>query len=171
MRSNSAPVVVQPIPPQVVAVGGTSEPLDLAAYFDDPDGDPLTYAAVSDSPGAVVAEVEGGSELALSGVSAGAAVVTVTASDPHGGAVSQTLAVRTNSAPNVAQPIPDRRWWRWAATSEPLDLAAYFDDPDGDPLTYAAASDNPGAVTAEVLGGRQPARAQRRRRRAKPLSP
>ena len=154
VRTNSAPTVVQPIPPQVVALGATSEPLDLAPYFHDPDGDPLTYAAESDSPGVVTAEVpDGGSQLTLRGVAAGEAVIVVTASDPFGGTVSQTLAVRTNSAPTVAQPIPPQVV-ALGATSEPLDLAAYFRDPDGDPLTYAAESDDPEVMTAAVAGAR-----------------
>ena len=153
VRTNSAPAVVQPIADQVVTVGGTSRPLGLAAYFHDPDGDPLTYAAASDNPGAVMAEVPAGSsQLVLGGVSAGGAVVTVTASDPHGGAVSQTLTVRTNGAPAVLQPIPEQVV-PVGGTSEPLDLSAYFHDPDGDPLTYAAVSDNPGAVTAALPAG------------------
>ena len=153
VRTNSAPTVAQPIPPQVVAVDGTSRRLDLAPYFHDPDGDPLVYAAESDNPGAVMAEVPAGSsQLVLGGVSAGEAVVTVTASDPYGGEVRQTFAVMTNSAPTVAQPIPEQVV-TVGGTSEPLDLAPHFHDPDGDPLIYAAESDNPGAVTAEVPAG------------------
>ena len=149
VRTNSAPTVARPIPPQVVAVGGTSAPLDLTAYFHDPDGDPLTYATQSDNPGAVMAEVAGGSRLTLSGVAAGQAVVTVTASDPHGGEVSQTLTARTNSAPTVTQPIPPQVM-AVGVTSDPLDLAAYFHDPDGDPLSYTAVSANPEVATAAV---------------------
>ena len=152
VRTNSAPVVVQPIPPQVVAPGSTGDPLDLTAYFRDPDGDPLTYAAESDNPGAVVAEVvEGGSELVLTGVSAGEAVIVVTASDPYGGTVSQFMAARANSAPAALQPLPPLAV-ALGASSEPLDLAAYFRDADGDPLTYAAESDDPEVMTAAVAG-------------------
>ena len=153
VRTNTAPRVAQPFPAQVVAVGATSEPLDLGPYFHDADGDPLTYAAVSDDTGVVVAEVvDGGSGLVLIGVAAGEAVVTVTASDPWSGSASQTLTVRTNTAPRVAQPIPSQVV-AVGASSEPLDLAPYFHDADGDPLTYAAVSDDTGVVTAEVPEG------------------
>ena len=150
--ANSVPVAVQPIPPQVVPTGGPSDPLDLAGYFRDPDGDPLTFSAESDNPGVVTAEVVEGSRLVLTGVSAGAAVVLVTASDPRGGSISQPLQVRTNTAPVVVQPLPPQVV-PTGGTSEPLDLAGYFRDPDGDALTYAAESDNPGAVAAEVVEG------------------
>ena len=150
VRTNTAPVVVQAIPPQAVAPGASSAPLELSAYFRDPDGDPLSYGAVSDAPGVVVAEVEGG-RLVLRGVSAGEAVVVVTASDPHGGSVSQSLTVRANSAPVVVQPLPPQVV-ALGVTSEPLELSAYFHDPDGDPLTYAAESDAPEVTTAAVAG-------------------
>ena len=133
--------------------GETSEPLDLTPYFDDPDGDPLTYAAVSDDAGVAVAELsEGGNELTLRAVGAGEAVVVVTARDPWDAAASQpmTLTVRTNAAPEAAQPLPAQTVLVGAA-SEPLDLTPYFDDPDGDPLTYAAVSTNAEVATAGVV--------------------
>ena len=73
----------QPLPAQTLLAGTASEPLDLTPYFDDPDGDPLTFAAVSDNAGVAVAEVaEGGSELTLRAVAVGEAVVVVTATRP-----------------------------------------------------------------------------------------
>lgn len=42
VKANSAPVVAQALPPQMVALGAISEPLDLAEYFGVPDGDLLT---------------------------------------------------------------------------------------------------------------------------------
>ena len=155
VRTNAAPEVAQPLPPQTLLTGTASEPLDLATYFHDPDGDPLTFAAVSDSAGVATAEVaEGGSQLTLRAVAAGAAVITVTARDPLGAEASQPMAVtvRTNAAPEVAQPLPPQTLLTGTA-SEPLDLATYFHDPDGDPLTFAAVSDSAGVATAEVAEG------------------
>ena len=154
VRTNAAPEVAQPLPARTVLAGTTSEPLDLTPYFDDPDGDPLTYAAVSDDAGVAVAEVaEGGSELTLRGVAAGEAVIVVTARDPWDVEASQplTLTVRTNAAPEVAQPLPAQTVLA-GTTSEPLDLTPYFDDPDGDPLTYAAVSANAEVATTGVVG-------------------
>ncbi len=155
VRPVAAPEVAQPLPPRTVLAGETSEPLDLTPYFRDPDGDPLTFAAVSYDTGVLVAEVaEGGSELTLRGVAAGAAVVIVTATDADGEHASQplTVTVRTNAAPEAAQPLPPQTVLV-DTTSEPLDLTPYFDDPDGDPLTYAAVSDNAGVAIAEVAEG------------------
>ena len=155
VRTNTAPEAAQPLPTQTVLVDTTSEPLDLTPYFDDPDGDPLTYAAVSDNAGVAVAEVaEGGSQLTLRAVGAGEAVVVVTARDPYGEKARQSLrvTVRTNTAPEAAQPLPTQTVLV-DTTSEPLDLTPYFDDPDGDPLTYAAVSDNAGVAVAEVAEG------------------
>ena len=155
VRTNAAPEPAEPLPPQTLLADTTSEPLDLTPYFHDPDGDPLTFEAVSDNASVAVAEVaEGGSELTLRAVAAGEAVIVVTATDPFDAEASQpmTLTVRTNAAPEVAQPLLPQTLLAGTA-SEPLDLAPYFHDPDGDPLTFAAASDNAGVAVAEVAEG------------------
>ena len=103
--TNTGPAIVQPFPAQVVPVGGSSEPLDLAPYFDDPDGDPLTYAAVSANPEVVTAGVAD-TRFTVTGVAAGAGVVTVTARDPHGAAASQTVTVTVK----VAEPAWVKGW-------------------------------------------------------------
>ena len=152
VRTNAAPEAAQPLPTQTLLAGTTSEPLDLTPYFNDPDGDPLIYTAVSEDPAVAVAEVaEGGSQLTLRAVDAGEVVVVVTALDPHGAEASQpmTVTVRTNGAPEVARPLPPRTVLA-GTTTEPLDLTPYFNDPDGDPLTYTAVSYDAGVLVAEV---------------------
>ena len=155
VRTNAAPEAAQPLPPQTMLADTTSEPLDLTPYFHDPDGDPLTYTAVSDDAAVLVAEVaEDGSQLTLRAVGAGEAVVVVTARDPWDAEASQpmTLTVRTNAAPEPAQPLPAQTVLV-GETTEPLDLTPYFHDPDGDPLTYAAVSDDAGVAVAELSEG------------------
>ena len=88
---NSPPQVLVALEDVNLADGQTTR-TDLDPAFQDVDGDVLTYSAVSSAPGVVLASVEG-SELVLSGVSAGVATVTVSATDPHGLRAQQTLAV------------------------------------------------------------------------------
>ena len=90
---------------------------------------------MSENAAVAVAEVAGGgNQLILRGVAAGEAVVVVTARDPFGAEASQpmTVTVRTNAAPEAAQPLPQQTLLA-GTTSEPLDLTPYFHDPDGDP--------------------------------------
>ena len=156
VRPNAAPEVAQRLVPQRVRAGDTSEPIDLAPYFRDPDGDPLTFAAVSHDPAVAIAEVTGDNQLTLRGVAAGEAGVIVTARDSIGAEASQpvTVTVWTNAAPEVAQPLEPQTLLA-GTPSEPLDLTPYFHDPDGDPLAYAAVSDNAAVAIAEVTGGDQ----------------
>ncbi|MCE2399217.1 MAG: Ig-like domain-containing protein [Gemmatimonadetes bacterium] len=72
-----SPVAVGSIPELTVEVGST-ESVDLAGHFSDPDGDELSYAASSSD--AEVATVSGDS-VAVTGVASGSAEITVTASD------------------------------------------------------------------------------------------
>ncbi len=66
--------------------------VDVAPYFSDPDGDTLAYAVVSSDVGIVGAGVAG-STVVLIPVRAGAAVATVTATDPGGLSATHPIAV------------------------------------------------------------------------------
>ena len=71
--------------------------VNVAAYFRDPDGDPLTYTAATSNGGVVTAAVSG-STVSLAPVLAGTATVTVTARDPGGLSGTQTMAVTVTSS-------------------------------------------------------------------------
>ena len=89
---NDAPVAAGTIPEQSLDEGGVAAMVELMPYFEDPDGDPLTYSAVSsDSTVAVVAV--SGSMLTLTPVEYGEASIEVTARDPGGLAARQPIRV------------------------------------------------------------------------------
>ena len=124
--------------------------MDLSPYFDDPDGDALTYSAASSNATAVSASVTA-TVLSVEAIAQGTATVTVTARDPGGMSAQQSLAVTVpNRGPVTVGTIQVQRVS--AGQTATLDVLPYFNDPDGDPLTYTAASSNAGVVTATVAG-------------------
>ena len=151
LAPNQPPVVAGMLPAQEV-VAGSDVTLDLAPYFTDPDGDALTYAAASGDE-AVATVAVAGAELTLTGVAAGSATLTIEARDPDGLTAAQTADVTVlapNQPPVVAGMIPAQEVIAGSAVT--LDLAPYFTDPDGDALTYAAASGDDAVATVAVAG-------------------
>ena len=147
---NRAPAAVDTIPGQSVFVGDTAS-VDVAANFDDPDGDALTYSVESSDTTAVAASVAG-SVVSLTAITQGMSTVTVTARDPDGLTAEQDIAVTVpNRAPTLLDTIPSQTLFAEETTE--LGMASYFADPDGDELTYAAASANTGVVSAETASG------------------
>ena len=76
LAKGTAPVTLTATDP-----GGLTATVDMSPFFSDPDGDPLTFSATSADEG-MVGGVVSGSSLTVTGVGAGTADVTVTASDP-----------------------------------------------------------------------------------------
>ena len=148
---NRAPETVGSIPAQSVNTGQTTT-LDVASYFRDPDGDALGYAAATSAAGVVSVSMSG-SVLTMVGVADGTATVTVTASDPGGLTAAQSVSVTVqtpNRAPETVGTIPARSLE--PGRTETLDAASYFRDPDGDALTYTAATSNAAVVSAAMSG-------------------
>ncbi|WP_419938347.1 Ig-like domain-containing protein [Candidatus Palauibacter sp.] len=146
---NRAPEAVTGIPGVIAPVGETVT-VDASLHFEDPDGDALSYAAASSDPGVAAVSVSGNS-VAVSGVAAGAAVVTVTVRDPRGLAAQQTFTVTVpNRAPEAVTGIPGVI----APVGETVtvDASLHFEDPDGDALSYAAVSSDPGVAAVSVSG-------------------
>jgi hypothetical protein len=139
--------IIQPIGPQSVNVGDV---LPVGVQASDPDGDPITLSAVSDNPGVATAVGNGPAEVVVTGVNPGAANVTVYVDDGRGGTAStgfQVTVVGVNNPP-VIQPIADQSLTAGAQISVPVSVS----DPDGDPITLTALSENMGVVTAESFG-------------------
>ena len=149
MIPNRPPVVRAPIPGQTVNAGETVA-LDVSAYFGDPDGDALTYEALSSDPATAAATVQG-QVVSIAGVARGEATVTVVATDPGGLTANQAFQVVVpNRAPVTVSPIPDQTIE--SGDKVALDLSPHFDDPDGDSLTYSASATDPRVATLTVRG-------------------
>ena len=91
-NQNEAPSVSAVIPDQRLEEGGTAAKLGLGTYFSDPDGDVLSYSAVS-SDLAMVTVAVAGSALTLAPAAYGLATIEVTARDPGGLLAKQSFAV------------------------------------------------------------------------------
>ena len=149
--ANRAPEAVDTIPSQTVQSGG-SVTLDVSANFSDPDGDALAYAA-SSSDGGVATAAVAGSDVTITGIAPGSATVTVTATDPGGLSATQEFTATVtaaNRAPEVVEAIPAQTVQ--SGGSATVDVSANFSDPDGDELTFAAASSDTTVATVSVSG-------------------
>ena len=148
---NRAPTTRGTIPDQTF-IEGDSVRIDLKPYFTDPDGDSLTYTAVSSDTGVLSVSVTGGL-LTLAGEGPGTATVTVTATDPDGLKATQEFEAMVeprNHAPVLEDSIPEQVLSRGGTLQ--IDLGAHFQDPDGDTLTYTAGSSNEDLLTVSVSG-------------------
>ena len=146
---NQAPVTGGAVPAQTVFVGETAS-VDLSSHFSDPDGDTLTYSAAT-SDAAVASASVAGDMLSLEGVAQGEATVTVTATDGGGLSAQLSFAVEVpNRAPAPVGSLAVQTLE--VGQSIAVDVLAYFDDPDGDSLVYAAESSDAAAASATMSG-------------------
>ena len=148
---NRPPLVENRIEARSLRQEGT-EVLDLTTYFADPDGDPLTFEAVSSTPRVVTVSVADG-ELTLTAQRSGRATVTVTATDSEAGSaelVFQVTVKRANDPPLVTSTISSRSLSQGQRYSS--DLGNRFSDPDGDVLRFRATSSDETVATATISG-------------------
>ena len=151
-QPNRPPAASGSIPAQTITAG-ESVTVSLGSVFSDPDGDPLTYTAISSSPGVASAAVSG-ANLTITAVAAGTTTVTVTARDAAGlsTAVSANVTVtEPNRAPVAAVPVAPAQTATVGDTVR-VDVTPFFSDPDGDALTFAATSGNTSVVSVSVTG-------------------
>ena len=124
--------------------------MSVASYFSDPDGDALSYTATSSDTNAATASASGVA-VTITGVARGIATVTVKARDPDGLEATQQISVsvqRTNQPPASANSIPSQVLG--VSETVTVDLATYFNDPDGDPLDYTVSTSDGNVATAST---------------------
>ena len=132
-------------------VGETTAAVDLSDYFEDPDGDPLSYSA--DPFFDRVTITVSGSLMTMTGLEDGRTSVTVTARDPDGLEDSQrtyVTVIQPNRAPEVRDAIPDQEVDR--GRTKRLSMFFYFDDPDRDDLTYLVETTDPQVAGVSASG-------------------
>ena len=139
------PVACGTIPDQTVTVGKKAA---VEPCFEDPEMEEMTLSAMSSDPGvATVSVVE--ESVHVEGQSPGSATVTVTATDADMLTADVSFGVVVpNQPPGVrggmspASMLVDGSF-SWI-------LSDYFDEPDGQALTYSAESSDPEVVLASV---------------------
>ncbi len=136
---------IQPIPEQTVVAGET---IQVQVSASDPDGDPLSVEASSQDSAIASVSIAGPGTLSITGNAPGTTPINVTVSDGRGGAASIQFPV-TVSAPN-REPSIEPIGEQLLMVGEQRDVAFNAADPDGDPLTASASSDNEGVVSASV---------------------
>ncbi len=144
---NRAPEITDTIPDQMLMAGDTVR-LDPADYFSDPDGDDLTYEAVSSEIAIVTALIDADGMVEIGAQASGSTVVTVQAKDPEGLSAEQQINVTVTAPPPVvADTIPTHDMI--VDSMVPLDMSPYF---DGDGLTYTVMSSDEMVATAAADG-------------------
>ena len=148
-QPNRAPEPVGEIAP-VEIFRGEEFAQDVSDFFTDPDGDELTYAARSSDVSVATVGVAG-DVMTVRAVGQGEAEVVVTATDPDGLSATQSARVSVeNRAPEVVEPIPSQTLK--VGRTVTLDVTGNFVDPDGDELSYSAASADTLLAVATVAG-------------------
>ena len=95
--ANRKPEVVAPMTPKTLELASVPVAEELSAYFRDPDGDELTYTAVS-SAQPVAAVTIAGNALTVRPRAVGQSLVTVRAADPKGAEAEQSFLVTVEAS-------------------------------------------------------------------------
>ena len=155
--TNRAPIAIGSIDEQSLYVNRFSRTINVSSNFSDPDGDSLTYAAISDNTHVVTTEVLTGSRIRITPEGNGSATVTVTAND---GSLTATqtflvnvseLLIIGNRAP-LAQGTINAQTMTVGDSSTTINISGYFSDPDGDTLTYTVTSSDDDVVSVQRTG-------------------
>jgi len=126
IAANRAPTVISAIPSQTLIAGGAAFTQNLTQVFSDPDGDVLTFTAVSNPTGIVTVSISG-SALTVAGSAAGSTTVTITANDGKGGATPTSFTVTVN-APTRSVQVTDVTARRGSNVSVPIILFSEGDE-------------------------------------------
>ena len=147
---NREPTFDQDVPNQTNAEGAV---VSLDAGATDPDADPLTYAAANLPPGLSINTSTGLITGTIGFTAAAGSPFAVSITVRDGATVDATdtftwTVTNVNGEPTFDQNLPNRT----DAEGAVINLDAGATDPDGDPLTYAAANLPPGLAINTSTG-------------------
>ena len=145
-EANQAPQATDSIPAQMLMPDGEAT-LDLSGHFTDPDDDALTYEGATSDAGVATVSVDG-TNATITGVAAGTATITFTASDPDGLSADQEAMVTVNTPPMPEGTIDEITVTLDGTTT--LVVSGYFSDADDDALSYEATSSDDDIATTSA---------------------
>ena len=149
LPADSAPTV-KVIPRREVVNQRRATRVDLNRYFLDDD---LTFEVSSSNEKVATVEADG-YELLITTLREGRTDITVTATNPDQGMVSETFRVTVvdpNNAPQLIGNIPDLTLYLDDAGTQ-VDMTPFFRDQDNEFLRFIPQSSNPMVVTATSVG-------------------
>ncbi|MBW5445575.1 hypothetical protein GE107_05800 [Cohnella sp. CFH 77786] len=151
MLQNRAPFVTEEFIGFSIPITQAEQTLDLPRYFDDPDGDPLTYSANPINDNMATASVAGDT-MTIRPVALGYTAVNVTADDGLGGTFTAYFNLLIYAPPVVENPISDQTV-KVGGPELTIGLSGVFRDPDADPesrMIYAASSSAPQVASVSI---------------------
>ena len=127
--------------------------INLNDYFVDPEGDTLTFSAVSSRQTFATVDIVGNT-MTIKGLQVGDSQGTLTIRDGFNDPVREFFSIRiVNIGPEVVGDIPELTTYR--NESNVVDLSQYFNDPDNDTLTYKVVPRKDNVVRTQVLSNGQ----------------
>ena len=150
-QSNQPPIFTQ-LPGSVSLTVG--EVVDVPFSYADPNiNDIVTATANSSNNSIATAFVINNSAVRVTGVSTGAASITVTLNDNNGGTAQASFTATVSGGQNNQDPVFNQlpaAMSMGPGTQEGQVINA--SDPDGDPITIIATSNNPNVASASASG-------------------
>ena len=123
--------------------------------FVDPDGDPVSFTASPTNPAIASVTSFGPSSFNVQALAAGTTNITVLLQDSRGGSATASISVTVTAPPAANQNptfmIEPSSMTMIVGDSQPVFLQ--FSDPEGNPVTFTAASANPGIAAVTIVDG------------------
>lgn len=144
---NLAPVLVGTIDDQVATVGDPAPMVSIDGLFSDPEGDVLTYTAMSADTNVATVDLSG-LDLTLTPHHAGTTIISVTAYDGEFNVVG-TFDIVVETYPMAQGSIADQTL-QIGGEDLAMEVGQYFFDEDGDTLTYTVTSTGNAATVTNL---------------------